>query len=403
MANNNSKLPSFSTSINRLIYFFFGLALFLMYLAYVALQLPYAEINNALISRFVLTFFAFVTIYICSCILVVRKIKDMFQPLDRFAYGILNDEIHIYGEHDDIKALTDSLYRQIEKMENENQALILEQSDMQKRHQDSLEDMDKIDHSVDKALQHLFNLSKSSKKISDALFSIMEEQGHLQPLSSEISDKKMSLFDSSNDLSGLIKRAVGSSQDTKEDFERSKDAFDILQNMLKENNEFVEGLYSELSLLQSIAAQINLHSVNLSMEAVRSGFLNSTLSAGIEEMKTLSEKINERSDSIMLLLIRSKNANKLAFDQADFCLEKMQDSEESFAANSNALGEISYNVEDMMNKLQEITERLDLFSSKIYEINLYLEKENNELKHLANEERKLEIYLQNMHNTTKMR
>lgn len=403
MANNNSKLPSFSTSINRLIYFFFGLALFLMYLAYVALQLPYAEINNELISRFVLTFFAFVTIYICSCILVVRKIKDMFQPLDRFAYGILNDEIHIYGEHDDIKALTDSLYRQIEKMENENQALILEQSDMQKRHQDSLEDMDKIDHSVDKALQHLFNLSKSSKKISDALFSIMEDQGHLQPLSSEISDKKMSLFDSSNDLSGLIKRAVGSSQDTKEDFERSKDAFDILQNMLKENNEFVEGLYSELSLLQSIAAQINLHSVNLSMEAVRSGFLNSTLSAGIEEMKTLSEKINERSDSIMLLLIRSKNANKLAFDQADFCLEKMQDSEESFAANSNALGEISYNVEDMMNKLQEITERLDLFSSKIYEINLYLEKENNELKHLANEERKLEIYLQNMHNTTKMR
>lgn len=403
MANNNSKLPSFSTSINRLIYFFFGLALFLMYLAYVALQLPYAEINNALISRFVLTFFAFVTIYICSCILVVRKIKDMFQPLDRFAYGILNDEIHIYGEHDDIKALTDSLYRQIEKMENENQALILEQSDMQKRHQDSLEDMDKIDHSVDKALQHLFNLSKSSKKISDALFSIMEEQGHLQPLSSEISDKKMSLFDSSNDLSGLIKRAVGSSQDTKEDFERSKDAFDILQNMLKENNEFVEGLYSELSLLQSIAAQINLHSVNLSMEAVRSGYLNSTLSAGIEEMKTLSEKINERSDSIMLLLIRSKNANKLAFDQADFCLEKMQDSEESFAANSNALGEIAYNVEDMMNKLQEITERLDLFSSKIYEINLYLEKENNELKHLANEERKLEIYLQNMHNTTKMR
>ena len=403
MANNNSKLPSFSTSINRLIYFFFGLALFLMYLAYVSLQLPYAEINNELISRFVLTFFAFVTIYICSCILVVRKIKDMFQPLDRFAYGILNDEIHIYGEHDDIKALTDSLYRQIEKMENENQALILEQSDMQKRHQDSLEDMDKIDHSVEKALQHLFNLSKSSKKISDALFSIMEEQGHLQPLSSEISDKKMSLFDSSNDLSGLIKRAVGSSQDTKEDFERSKDAFDILQNMLKENNEFVEGLYSELSLLQSIAAQINLHSVNLSMEAVRSGFLNSTLSAGIEEMKTLSEKINERSDSIMLLLIRSKNANKLAFDQADFCLEKMQDSEESFAANSNALGEISYNVEDMMNKLQEITERLDLFSSKIYEINLYLEKENNELKHLANEERKLEIYLQNMHNTTKMR
>ena len=403
MANNNSKSPSFSTSINRLIYFFFGLALFLMYLAYVALQLPYAEINNALISRFVLTFFAFVTIYICSCILVVRKIKDMFQPLDRFAYGILNDEIHIYGEHDDIKALTDSLYRQIEKMENENQALILEQSDMQKRHQDSLEDMDKIDHSVDKALQHLFNLSKSSKKISDALFSIMEEQGHLQPLSSEISDKKMSLFDSSNDLSGLIKRAVGSSQDTKEDFERSKDAFDILQNMLKENNEFVEGLYSELSLLQSIAAPINLHSVNLSMEAVRSGFLNSTLSAGIEEMKTLSEKINERSDSIMLLLIRSKNANKLAFDQADFCLAKMQDSEESFAANSNALGEISYHVEHMMNKLQEITERLDLFSSKIYEINLYLEKENNELKHLANEERKLEIYLQNMHNTTKMR
>ena len=155
--------------------------------------------------------------------------------------------------------------------------------------------------------------------------------------------------------------------------------------------------------IQSIAAQINLHSVNLSMEAVRSGYLNSTLSAGIEEMKTLSEKINERSDSIMLLLIRSKNANKLAFDQADFCLEKMQDSEESFAANSNALGEISYNVEDMMNKLQEITERLDLFSSKIYEINLYLEKENNELKHLANEERKLEIYLQNMHNTTKMR
>lgn len=132
--------------------------------------------------------------------------------------------------------------------------------------------------------------------------------------------------------------------------------------------ELIETIYNELASIQNIASKLELYASNVSLNYARSGGGNLNISAALDEIKLTDRQMRDKIDEIAMLVIRTKNAVKLANDQTNFCIE-LEDEEQTISGRADEqLGFISMKLQGLMQVGEDISNGIANMLNHDYEL-----------------------------------
>lgn len=374
------KKASFATNINQLICVCFGVAFLIIYIASaVLLFLSEPEIDIYYIKTIVM-FLVYLLMYALCVFYMTRKIQKMFEPLDQIAVALLEDKIRIYGEEDDILEFANQLKGQMEKMQVLSEELENAKGSLADFYEESRQNMQEYDVSLDKCVDNAEFIFRQGEDIKRKFEKNNAKVTEMLDSQQGIKKSQDDLHDCSQELDTSLKEIRFFMEDTGEDFAHTKDAYEVLENMLSETTDLIETLFMEITTVQSIASQINLYSMNASLDIARGGIFGTSHLGVLEDMKELASKMTEKTDEIALLVIRCKNATKLAMDQASFCEERQMEAKESFAGTGEKLSVLNGQMKAAMDSIKEVRNFVSDFSGNLYELQYMGEKHAQEME-----------------------
>lgn len=377
MKNNKA---SFSANVNKLVCAGFGVAFFIIYIASAVLLFVSEPELEVYYIKAIAMFFLYLLMYAVCVWYTTLRIQKMFAPLDQISQALLEDKIQIYGDDDVIMEFVKNLKGQMEKLQSLSDELETTKGSLEEFYEESRLNLKEYDLSLDKCKAEAGILAKKGEKFLQmsherkAKIDVLMEQGK------NIKQNQNNLHEEELALEKILKEIRISTEDTEEDFANTGDAYQLLENMLKETTELIESLFSEITVIQGIASQTNLFAVNASLEIAREGQITMGNLGMLEDIKDLTGKILGKTDEISLLVIRTKNATKLAMEQADFCKERQEEGAGNFQLTGKKLDSLYPKMQAAIDAVKEIRNVVSEITGNIYELDLITENEKEELK-----------------------
>ena len=383
------KKLSFATNINQLICVGFGIAFLIIYIASAVLLFITEPETEMYYLKAIGMFFLYLLMYAICVWYMSRRIERMFEPLDQIAHALMEDKIRIYGEEDDILEFANGLKSQMEKMQILSEELESAKGSLEDFYEESRQNMQEYDISLDKCADNSAFLSRRSVDIKTQLRKNIERIDEMIASEAKVKKSQDELHSAEQALDKSLKDIRFSTEDTREDFSNTKDAYLVLGNMLSETTDLIENLFAEITAVQSIASQINLYSVNASLDIARGGIFPQSNRGALEDIKDLAAKMIEKTDEISILVIRCKNSTKLALDQASFCEERQEEAAESFGTTKEKLSELNVQMKYAMDSIRDVRNFVSEFSGSLYELQLLGEKQCMEMDSFTESAEKL--------------
>jgi len=383
------KKLSFATNINQLICVGFGIAFLIIYIASAVLLFITEPETEMYYLKAIGMFFLYLLMYAICVWYMSRRIERMFEPLDQIAHALMEDKIRIYGEEDDILEFANGLKSQMEKMQILSEELESAKGSLEDFYEESRQNMQEYDISLDKCADNSAFLSRRSVDIKTQLRKNVEKIGEMIASEAKVKKSQDDLHSAEQALDKSLKDIRFSTEDTREDFSNTKDAYLVLGNMLSETTDLIENLFTEITAVQSIASQINLYSVNASLDIARGGIFPQSNRGALEDIKDLAAKMIEKTDEISILVIRCKNSTKLALDQASFCEERQEEAADSFGTTKEKLSELNVQMKYAMDSIRDVRNYVSEFSGSLYELQLLGEKQCMEMDSFTESAEKL--------------
>ncbi|MBE5895199.1 MAG: methyl-accepting chemotaxis protein [Lachnospiraceae bacterium] len=383
------KKLSFATNINQLICVGFGIAFLIIYIASAVLLFITEPETEMYYLKAIGMFFLYLLMYAVCVWYMSRRIERMFEPLDQIAHALMEDKIRIYGEEDDILEFANGLKSQMEKMQILSEELESAKGSLEDFYEESRQNMQEYDISLDKCADNSAFLSRRSVDIKTQLRKNVEKIGEMIASEAKVKKSQDDLHSAEQALDKSLKDIRFSTEDTREDFSNTKDAYLVLGNMLSETTDLIENLFTEITAVQSIASQINLYSVNASLDIARGGIFPQSNRGALEDIKDLAAKMIEKTDEISILVIRCKNSTKLALDQASFCEERQEEAADSFGTTKEKLSELNVQMKYAMDSIRDVRNFVSEFSGSLYELQLLGEKQCMEMDSFTESAEKL--------------
>ncbi|MBQ8262629.1 MAG: methyl-accepting chemotaxis protein [Lachnospiraceae bacterium] len=383
------KKLSFATNINQLICVGFGIAFLIIYIASAVLLFITEPETEMYYLKAIGMFFLYLLMYAICVWYMSRRIERMFEPLDQIAHALMEDKIRIYGEEDDILEFANGLKSQMEKMQILSEELESAKGSLEDFYEESRQNMQEYDISLDKCADNSAFLSRRSVDIKTQLRKNIEKIDEMIASEAKVKKSQDDLHSAEQALDKSLKDIRFSTEDTREDFSNTKDAYLVLGNMLSETTDLIENLFAEITAVQSIASQINLYSVNASLDIARGGIFPQSNRGALEDIKDLAAKMIEKTDEISILVIRCKNSTKLALDQASFCEERQEEAADSFGTTKEKLSELNVQMKYAMDSIRDVRNFVSEFSGSLYELQLLGEKQCMEMDSFTESAEKL--------------
>lgn len=383
------KKLSFATNINQLICVGFGIAFLIIYIASAVLLFITEPETEMYYLKAIGMFFLYLLMYAICVWYMSRRIERMFEPLDQIAHALMEDKIRIYGEEDDILEFANGLKSQMEKMQILSEELESAKGSLEDFYEESRQNMQEYDISLDKCADNSAFLSRRSVDIKTQLRKNIEKIDEMIASEAKVKKSQDDLHSAEQALDKSLKDIRFSTEDTREDFSNTKDAYLVLGNMLSETTDLIENLFTEITAVQSIASQINLYSVNASLDIARGGIFSQSNRGALEDIKDLAAKMIEKTDEISILVIRCKNSTKLALDQASFCEERQEEAADSFGTTKEKLSELNVQMKYAMDSIRNVRNFVSEFSGSLYELQLLGEKQCMEMDSFTESAEKL--------------
>lgn len=127
-------------------------------------------------------------------------------------------------------------------------------------------------------------------------------------------------------------------------------------------NECIESIFKDLSLIQAIADQTNLLSLNASIEAARAGELGKGFAVVAEEIKTLADQSSESSREI------NENLNSLVRNY-QLIIEKMDQTTNNINAQNEKLAETKANFVTLETGINDTNRQIELINNMVEKLN----------------------------------
>lgn len=362
------KRASFSKNINQMVVIGCGVAFFMIYVTCSVLLYMSEPETVHYYGKALFMFLIYIAIYLLVSWYMTHKIREMFLPLDQIADALVKDELHFDSDSDDLQGLADSLKEQMEKMTYISRELRATKSSLDVVYEENRQSKSQIISTLadckvqcEKALHNQGNIISGMEQEKDIL-SRLESTGH------GLKINKKTLYEDAQQLQNCIVDGVRSNRDTKEEIVHLKESFEVLSDMLTDSAGLIEEIYNEVTTIQTETTRTNLFAMNAALDAARSGPYNPSVVNALDDIKDMTGRINGKTDAVQLLAIRSRNSVKLALDQADFCVEKENESDHNFSVTEEKLGTLSQQILGILSITEAMMDGVTTVSGNLYEL-----------------------------------
>ena len=383
MDDQNQKKESLSKEIDHVVVLCFGIAFFLIFTASAILLFITEEDISRYYGKVIGMFVCYLALYIIASFLVIKRIGQLFGPLDRVAHALMREKRYAENGGSDIKSLAESLEAQSEEVDKLARKLENAQSDLDDAHLDSRQKSDRQKETAERLLQDLEQLQKQQEEALQTQEQLIRILKDLVPLENEIGSEREALAAQMQQIEEGLRGSERQQEDAATDFTELGGTFQLLGNMQTDAEELLDTIYNEMTALQSLSAQINLYSMNTALDISRAGSITMSAISALDEIKDLTGKMNAKTDDVLLILIRTRNALKLAIDQSGECREKGEECSASFEAGKTALKEQREGVRRMLADGDKMTEDVGKLSATLHEAGALAEQRKEEQSRLV--------------------
>ena len=374
----NKKRESLSKEIDHVVVLCFGIAFFLIYTASAILLFITEEDISQYYGKAIGMFVVYLALYIIASFLVTQRIGELFVPLDRVANKLIREDKFSDSGENGIQSLADSLRAQSEKVDALSRELETTQSDLDDAFTESRQNRHQQTEMAKTLIQDLETLQDREAELihsGDKLLKLLKDA---MPLESGIKEQKDELYEQMQQVDSGLRESERQYQDTAADFEELGGTFQLLGNMQTDAGDLLENIYNEMTALQSLSTQTNLYAMNTALDTARSGSITVSTISALDEIKELTGKINEKTDDVLLLLIRTRNALKLAMDQSGECREKGEECSRAFEESKTALQDRRQEIEKMLSAGEALTDDVAKLENTLYEAQNAVQKRRDE-------------------------
>ncbi len=376
---------SFSDQINQLIGVVFGIAFFVVFAASAILLYLSEEDTRVYYISILGVFCVYLILYAFSAIYTSRKIRKMFEPLDQIATALAEDKIRIYGDTSDLQSFAKHLEERMDEMEDMSDALSAAEGNLQDMFQESEESRSRFSYHMKRCKGSLDGVKRNYEQLAEQSEMMRQflEDGNAAATRLKLS--RQSLGEDYESIRESLQGCSSSHQEIVDDKERQKEAFGVLNDMQKESIELIETIYNDLAYIQNIASKLELYTANVSLDYARSGGGNLNISAALDEIKQTDRQMRDTIDELALLVIRTKNAVKLANDQTNFCIELEEDGQKISGQTDEQLGFITMKLQGLMHIGEDISNGIAHVLNQNYELQGMSDSRAKELDALGKE------------------
>ncbi len=374
----NKKRESLSKEIDHVVVLCFGIAFFLIYTASAILLFITEEDISQYYGKAIGMFVVYLALYIIASFLVTQRIGELFVPLDRVANKLIREDKFSDSGENGIQSLADSLRAQSEQVDALSRELETTQSDLDDAFTESRQNRHQQTEMAKTLIQDLETLQDREAELirsGDKLLKLLKDA---MPLESGIKEQKDELYEQMQQIDSGLRESERQYQDTAADFEELGGTFQLLGNMQTDAGDLLENIYNEMTALQSLSTQTNLYAMNTALDTARSGSITVSTISALDEIKELTGKINEKTDEVLLLLIRTRNALKLAMDQSGECREKGEECSRAFEESKTALQDRRQEIEKMLSAGEALTDDVAKLGNTLYEVQNAVQKRRDE-------------------------
>lgn len=376
---------SFSYQINQLIGMVFGIAFLAVFAASAILLYLSEEDTQVYYIRMLGVFCIYLILYAFSVFYTSRKISKMFAPLDQIATALAEDKIRIYGETSDLQAFAKQLANRMDEMEEMSDALSAAEGNLHEMFQESEESRSRFSYHMKRCKGSLDGVKRNYEQLTEQseMMRRFLEEGNATATRLKLS--RQSLGEDYESIKVSLQDCSSSHQEIVDDKERQKEAFGVLNDMQKESIELIETIYNDLAYIQNIVSKLELYTANVSLDYARSGGGNLNISAALDEIKQTDRQMRDTIDELAMLVIRTKNAVKLANDQTNFCIELEEDGQKISGQTDEQLGFITMKLQGLMQVGEDISNGITNVLSQNYELHSMADLRAKELDILGKE------------------
>lgn len=301
---------------------------------------------------------------------ISKTLKEMSKGLSKVAQGDLSRDF-VTGRKDEFKALTESLNAMIESMRalmrdmkqfgNKVTGLAEDVSVKTAAINNSMQDIDRAMGEVAGGVQSQAEDTEKSNQVmmtfSEQITSVTEETGHM----GQTADKAITAVEQGR----VIVQELSTKSDTTVSLTRVLvEDIDAVQKSSEEIKSFVD-------VINSIAGQTNLLSLNASIEAARAGEAGRGFAVVAEEIRKLADQSKESGEKIREIVenigqttskttVSAKEAESMVYEQA----KALEETVSVFGMIQGCVGDLVEGIRNITDKLEvSMAERTNVESS----------------------------------------
>ncbi len=383
MKSGRTTKQSFAKPVNQLVTASFAVTFLVVYILSVVLLFRITDDMNKYYIGAGIFLLIYLLIYIFASLYVTKKITALFAPIDRVSYGMMKDRHKASGEGADLKFLAESLREQNERISDISRELKDTKEDLDNAFKENRMNREGAKLQSQKHLDEVKNLGDRQESISE-ISSRMEKSLEMTlPLQGRLNEKKKLVYDETKNIRSAISDNERLMEENSSAFDSLDEGFEQLDGIADSGNALLESMYNDMTLIQSVAAQLNLYAMNTSLDMARAGILNMQVSGALDEIKQLSSKMSEKTDAVMLQAIQIRNTLKLAKEQTDDCRERESECRENNGKLSDILTEVSESIQRLVDNNEDMAEDITLLTNSVYDMMILEQKRTREEQKLA--------------------
>ena len=333
-----------------------GLALFVILLCFGFLL----YFNYGLSERFYLFILHVASVilffYVFCCSIISKRIRSAFLPIEENLQKTLDENKSLYNQLEDKINEMDEIYKREASLSDSFEGA---KADYNRTKEASLSyagELRRLINDENEVFEDILTVSESLKK---------SKNGYLQDAEA---------------LSSVIKNMIAGNNDIISDMDEVAEAYKVLSENLDNIVNLTENIFSNLSGITAGCSQLQLYTMNLSLEISRNGARSLSAITASDEIKKISSSISAKADEIALMIIQAKNSASLSIDQAMY-------SYDAFAQNSKAFKNSMDDMYSLGSKISKVTGMIDYFCDNIGAVSGFVYKiksySDNQMKYIS--------------------